>query len=161
MDEIELNVKELNEKVIKELNGNYTFFELLNPYFIQQLNIHNYCLHTKVNNGSSYLPLNFNIKNHLNRIICYFKKDYLYNNIIIGKLIEYDIFFYIVQNVDYEHFPEHINTLFYTYSLEELVCYFINYDTKIEILNLIYLNKNEYKEQDNLEDLFSGLKVTK
>jgi hypothetical protein len=85
-------------------------------------------------NNFNFLPENFNIKNHLSRILCYYKKEWVYNHIIIGKLIEFDIYFYIVQEVDYEHFPTYTSLLFYTNSLYELVCGCINYSVKVEIL---------------------------
>jgi hypothetical protein len=156
LDQISLN--EINEKVIKELKGNYTYFDILNEIFIEQLEI--FPIHTYFKSisydtytSSLFLPEKFNIKNHLDRILIYFKKDYLYNCIIIGKLIEFDIYIYIVRHVDYEEQQQYTSILFYTYSLEELVYNFIKYETKIQLLEISINSKN------NLEDLFSGLKV--
>lgn len=120
-------------------------------------------------NNFNFLPENFNIKNHLSRILSYYKKEYLYNHIIIGKLIEFDIYFYIVQEVDYEHFPTYTSLLFYTNSLYELVCSCINYNTKVEILQ-DKLNEhcevNEFNKNceaqtvnDELSNVFDNLNV--
>ena len=110
---------------------------------------------------NNFLPENFNIKNHLSRILCYYKQEWLYNDIIIGKLIEFDIYFYIFKEVNYEDFPIHTSLLFYTNSLYELVCGCINYNVKVAVLQY-KLNErceaqavNEY----NLSNIFENLNV--
>lgn len=175
-----LSLHELNDQVTKNLIGKH--FEMLTNEFIENLQVFP-CLYEEQNlqkitiennryieddemhiiydniphSNFNYLPNNFNIKNHLSRILCYYQKEWLYNHIIIGKLIEFDIFFYIVQEVDYEHFPNYTSVLFYTNSLHDLVSNCINYDIKYEILNdlniMHYKQVNEVNEQSEVNVL--------
>lgn len=79
---------------------------------------------------------------------CVYSKEYLYSTVIVGKIEESSLFFYVNDTVNFEEIPDKYSTFYSCCSLEKLIKYFIPYEIKLFIL---------YELENEIENLFTGL----
>jgi hypothetical protein len=127
-------------KILGKLNFNEPVYQKLNWLFINDIIIFNQ---------------NNEIKWHIQEIEVLFRKENGNNLIIIGKLLHFDIYLFIVQEI-YEN--NYSNILYYHENLEYLISNFINDNQKLEIikepLRLCYPLIDP-----ELDNLFNGMSI--